>query len=122
LQKGILALKTIAGARTTRCSGLTAETLITARPRLPCSSFSPPSALKGSAGTGAARFVKAVGRGIAPAQLTFLQRWLLRVGTQAVAQHGEYVVVQQSGVEQFANQKAQPPAAWKWFTSASPFG
>ena len=39
---------TSAGACTTRCSGLTAEVLMTARPRLPASSFSPPSALNGA--------------------------------------------------------------------------
>ncbi|MNW02019.1 hypothetical protein D3C71_1977430 [compost metagenome] len=34
--------KTRAGASTTRCSGLTAETLMTERPRLPDSSLRPP--------------------------------------------------------------------------------
>ena len=36
--------KTSAGASMTWCSGLTAETLITARPRVPSSSCSPPVA------------------------------------------------------------------------------
>ena len=40
---------TLAGARITRCSGLTAEVLITALPRFPCSSFKPPSGENASA-------------------------------------------------------------------------
>ena len=41
--------KTSAGASITRCSGLTAETLLTARPRLPESMRMPPSGANGSA-------------------------------------------------------------------------
>jgi hypothetical protein len=39
---------TAAGASMTRCSGFTAETLMTARPRLPVSRRRPPSGLNGS--------------------------------------------------------------------------
>ncbi|MNT53856.1 hypothetical protein D3C72_1909700 [compost metagenome] len=40
-------LNTRAGASTVRCSGLTAETFITARPRLPATRTMPPSGANG---------------------------------------------------------------------------
>ena len=46
-----------------------------------------------------------------------------REALQAMAQDAPlHVGVQQAGLQQLRDQEGMPPAAWKWFTSALPFG
>jgi hypothetical protein len=83
---------------------LTAEVLITARPRLPLSSFSPPSGLNGRGGTQHAVVAALLWRRT-PSQHAVVQNRLLAITRQTFSRDGEHVAVQQPGIEQFADQK-----------------
>ena len=90
----------------TRCSGLTADTLITDLPRLPVSSFSPPLGEKASL-TGASTFglPDSLGDGV-EAQLVLDQLGLDGIAGEPVAPDGLDVVVQVPALEQLADQEA----------------
>ena len=98
-------VKITAGASIRRCSGLTAEILITPRPRLPLSSFRPPSGENGSLGRAHDRRVTA--GSVAACSQTRRppsSRRPLPVALEpALAGHGQHVGVDQAGVEQLAD-------------------
>ena len=113
---------TSAGASITMRSSGTADTLITARPRLPSSTRRPPSARNGSS---AARSTP----------VAALLRHRSRQTQPSVVEHGSCAIAampvpkmvltspcSRPASSSCAIRNAMPPAAWKWFTSALPFG
>ena len=111
--------------RPTRCSGSTAEILITARPR--CRRAPAGRRRARTASSAPAQHVGVVGCASAPSlpgQLAAASSaGSSRVAPQAVAGDGlrrRRAAARRRAARRSAN--AMPPAAWKWFTSAAPFG
>ena len=78
---------------------------MTARPRLPRSSFMPPSLLKGSTRRAAAPSVAAHRGCIAPGQALRRQPRLLRVTAQPLAHDRAHIRMHEARVQQFAHQE-----------------
>ena len=110
------------GASITCRSGATAETFITPVPRLPFSRRVPPVGWNGSP-TGRRILSFSVSRGaLAPDQRPVDDLRLLGVARQPLARDRAGVGMQQPAAKSSPIMKPRPPAAWKWFTSASPLG
>ncbi len=113
---------TMAGASTVMCWGLSAEVFITARPRLPVSSRMPPSAWNGSS-TGLRMSLSS--EVWPPSRQTSLPSsrkgscWKRRRPAPATVSTSSWARPWSSN---WRTTKAMPPAAWKAFTSALPFG
>ncbi len=114
--------KTRAGASMTCRSSGTAETLMTARPRLPVSSFSPPLGENGASAVRTTCVSPLVaGSAVHRSCPSF------RPGTSACARRprvlsaGTSACIRPASISSRST-KPGPPAAWNWFTSAWPLG
>ena len=115
---------TIAGASMTWRSGLTAEVLMTAWPRLPASTFRPPVGWNALSIRRQHLLVAALQRRGFAHHACRRRRASLRPHRAAGLRPRRCCTSSCSRPSSSSSRirKPMPPAAWKWFTSASPFG
>ncbi len=115
--------KTRHGASTTRCSCATADTLTIARPRLPSSRRNPPSFWNGASGRRSTPSSRdCCGGGFGAKRPCASSAGSASVSASVEPQTVSALPSISPASASQAPNAAVPPAAWKWFTSAVPFG
>ena len=111
--------------RWTSARSSTADVFMTARPRFPCSTRRPPSGRRDLRRPAARLCPRCAGRAVRARRKRAVRASarLEPVGVQAASRDGRHVR-RAAGPRRAARGSGtrMPPAAWKWFTSALPFG